>query len=307
MTPNARATEGAESARSGPTPEPTVPAACRLARRGRSLLAGRAPAALRLTACLLLSAGLVFPASAAAQSATPSEAAGSGQEGGEEQEGPWSGNADLGVTVTEGNSETMSVSLGFRADREVETQKLSFAASYLRTTEEGEQIASRGEAGVKYDYFPNDRFFFYGRTAAATNEPAGLDLRLSPGAGVGYVFVDSERITLAGETGGNWIREDFVAGSATTSVFFSAAQRLDVEINERTTLSEEVRYNPNASEFSDYLLHAEVTLATMISQAIGLRVTAIDDFDATPFQGGEGREAAEKNDFTLITGVTFTF
>ena len=34
-------------------------------------------------------------------------------------------------------------------------------------------------------------------------------------------------------------------------------------------------------------------------------VTVIDDYDATPFQGGPGEAAAEKNDFTFITGVSF--
>lgn len=262
--------------------------------------APRPGAAAVLTALLLALAAV--PAAASAQDFA--EGGFSSQDASEEDLG-WSGTADFGLTVTSGNSETTSLSLGARAEREFERQSLRFSASYLRTTEEGEEVANRGEIGTNYRYFPSPRFYLTARGSGSFNEPAGLDLRLGPGVGAGYVVAEGESYQLSAETGANWIRDAFVDGTTTTSFYYALAQSFSLQLSETTSLEQGLRYNPKADDFSDYLLHGEATLTTRISDSIGLRLTLIDDFDATPFQGAPGEEAAEKNDLTFITGVSF--
>lgn len=222
-----------------------------------------------------------------------------------EKELGWGGSADFGLTITSGNSETTSISVGANATREFVRQRLSFSASYLRTTDEGEEVAHRGEAGTSYRYFPSGQFYFTARGSGSFNEPAGLDLRLAPGAGAGYVVAQGESYQLSAEGGANWIRDAFVDGTTTTAFYYALAQSFSLQVSETTSLEQELRYNPKADDFSDYLLHGQATLTTQITDAIGLRVTVIDDYDATPFQGGPGEEPAEKNDLTFITGVSF--
>lgn len=218
----------------------------------------------------------------------------------------WSGNADFGLTVTRGNSETTNLSLGARVARRFPAHRLGFSTSFLQATEEGEQIASRGEAKLEYDYFPGPRNFLYARTTASFNEEAGLDLRVGPGLGSGYTLVDSEKVTLSARGGASWIREEFADGTSTGAAYFAASQSLELTLSETSTVSQEVRYNPRAEDLSDYLLHAEASLTTMISGSIGLRVSAVEQFDSTPFENPDG-EDAEKHDLTLITGVTYSF
>ncbi len=217
----------------------------------------------------------------------------------------WAGSADFGLTLTSGNSETTSISVGANATREFARQRLSFSATYLRTTDEGEEVTNRGELGSSYRYFPGDRFYFTARGAGAFNEPAGLDLRLAPGTGAGYVVAQGETYQLSAEGGANWIRDAYVDGTTTSSFYYALTQSFSLQVSETTSLDQELRYNPKADDFSDYLLHVQATLTTQITDALGLRVTVIDDFDATPFQGAPGEPAAEKNDLTLITGVSF--
>lgn len=226
-----------------------------------------------------------------------------GQEAAEEELG-WSGTADFGFTLTSGNSETTTLSFGARATRDFVRQRLSFSASYLRTTEEGEEVANRGELASSYRYFPNARFYLTARGAGSFNEPAGLDLRLSPGAAAGYVLAEGESFQLTTEAGASWIRDAFIDGTRTTSFYYALAESFSLRLSETTTLEQELRYNPRASDLSDYLLHGEATLTTQITDALGLRLTLIDDFDATPFQGGPDSPPAEKNDLTFIAGVS---
>ena len=265
-----------------------------------------APEGRRSVFAVLLPAFLlsivVLPVSAPAQD-LPDGGFSSPQEA--EEELGWGGTADFGLTVTSGNSETTSLSFGARATREFVRQRLVFSATYLRTTEEGEEVANRGELGSNYRYFPNRRFYLTARASGSFNEPAGLDLRLSPGLGAGYVLAEGDDYQLSAEGGANWIRDAFVDGTTATSVYYALAQSFSLQLNETTTLEEELRYNPKADDFSDYLLHGEATLTTRITDAIGLRLTLIDDYDATPFQGAPGEPAAEKNDLTFITGINF--
>lgn len=228
----------------------------------------------------------------------------SSQDASEEELG-WDGSADFGLTITSGNSETTSISVGANATREFVRQRLSFSATYLRTTDEGEEVTNRGELGSSYRYFPSGQFYFTARGSGSFNEPAGLDLRLAPGVGAGYVVAQGENYQLSAEGGSNWIRDAYVDGTTTTAFYYALAQSFSLQVSETTSLEQELRYNPKASDFSDYLLHGQATLTTQITDAIGLRVTLIDDYDATPFQGAPGEEAAEENDLTFITGLSF--
>jgi len=265
--------------------------------------ASRAPCSgIAVLLSALLAAMVGLPGTAPAQD-LPDGEFGSPQES--EEDLGWSGTADFGLTVTSGNSETTNLSVGARATREFVRQRLVFSATYLRTTEEGEEVANRGELGTSYRYFPNARFYLTARASGSFNEPAGLDLRLSPGVGAGYVLAQGDSYQLSAEGGASWIRDAFVDGTTATSVYYALAQSFSLELNETTTLEEELRYNPKADDFSDYLLHGEATLTTRITDVIGLRLTLIDDYDATPFQGAPGEPAAEKNDLTFITGISF--
>ena len=254
-----------------------------------------------LLAAVILTLGAAGPSSA--QDAAPTPAPGAA----DEDAHPWRGSADLGLTVTDGNSESLSLSLGAQASRRFDRERLAFSGSFIRTTEDGEEVANQGSFQAGFDYFAGERFFLASMFRAEFNDPAGLSRRLAPGLGLGYELLDSERLSLSVQAGGNWIQDHFVNDSTADAVYVSFRQNFQLAINETTRLNQELRYNPRASDYSDYLLHGEATLTTEISDLIGLRVTLRDDYDSTPFPGGPGEPAREKNDLTFITGVSFQF
>lgn len=225
----------------------------------------------------------------------------------DEEPDSWTGSADFGLTVTEGNSESLSFSIGARTSRRFESQRLGGSLSYVRTTQDGEETADQGALEASYDYFPTDRVFLASVFRVEFNDPAGLSRRLAPGLGVGYTLVDGDEATLSVQGGGNWIQDRFVDESEVDAVYVAFRQSLELSVNETTRLDQELRFNPRASDFSDYLLHGEVTLTTRISDLIGVRVSLRDDYDSTPFPGAPGEPAREENDLTLITGLSFQF
>lgn len=252
---------------------------------------------------VLLAAGVV---PLAAQTATDV-----GSDGFREQEDDpdlgWRGSADLGFTLTDGNSETTSLSVGGELDYRMTRQRWAFSGSYVRASTDGEETANKGDSELMYEYFPTPRFFFFGKAGAGFNAPAGLDLRLAPGAGVGYRVVERERLTVSVETGGEWTRDAFVDGTTDEAVRLSAAQSASWDLSETTSVVQAVTYRPEAAQLDDFLLEGRVSVATRIVEGLGLKVTFRDQYDSEPFVDPDTGEQRAKNDITFVTGLTYQF
>ena len=268
-------------------------------RRAEPTALGAATAGLALA----LAAVLVCSAGAGAQedpTATEPGFLAEGEEG-------WRGSADLGFTLTEGNSETTTLSLAGLVVWRYDRSRWTANTSFLRATDQGEETANRGDAAVQYDWFPSERFFLFGRGAASFNEPAGLDLRLAPAAGAGYQLIESERHELTIRGGGSWIRDEFADGSSDQAVHVLLAQAYHWAISGTADLEQSLVYEPKAEEIGDYLLTAQLSVSAMITEALGLKVSVKDEFDSEPFDPAAGEDPIEENDLTLVTGVTFRF
>lgn len=264
----------------------------------------RAPAPLGALAAAL-PAFLAFAAAPAAAEAQEDPTAGAlGFE--TEDETGWRGSVDLGFTLTEGNSETTTLSLAGLTVWRGQRSRLTLDASFLRATDEGEETANKGGLSGQYDWFPGERFFLFGRAAGSFNEPAGLDLRLSPAVGVGYQLVQAERHELTVRGGGSWIRDEFTDGTSEEAVHVLLAESYHWRLSESSDLEQSVVYEPKAEELGDYLLTAQVSLSAMITEAVGLKVSVKDEFDSEPFDPATG-EPAEENDLTVVTGLTLSF
>lgn len=270
----------------------------------RRVPAGRIGVPAAAAACaLLLAAGPAAAQSGPGPSGDESVGfpASSGAEPG------WRGSFDLGLTVTTGNSETSNFSLGARTVNRGERHRWLFAGSYLRASTDGQETANKGELSVQFDYFPGQRFFFFARAAGSFNEPAGLDVRLAPGVGAGYQLAGAPGAELAVEGGATWIRDAFVDGSSTQSVFLALGQTFRWEPTGTTTLEQGLTYNPRSTQLDDFLLTGEASVITRITGGLGLKVTLRDEFDSTPFVDPATGTARRKNDLTLVTGITYEF
>lgn len=265
-------------------------------------------AALRVVAAALLALtlpALGAPAGAAAQSEDPiSTSPGFGQDG--EVETGWSGSADLGFTLTEGNSETTNFSLAAMLNRRWERWRWTTDGFYLRATTDGEETANKGDLASQMDYFPHGRFFLFARMSGSFNDPAGLDLRLSPATGAGYQVFAGERVQMSVEGGVSWIRDAFASGPADEAVHATVGQDLAWVVAEDTRVQQSLLYEPKTSDLGDFLLTARASFTTMVTDALGLKVSFKDEYDSDPFDPAAGTER-EKNDVTFVTGVTFQF
>lgn len=278
--------------------------------RNRSVRAPRRGATVGLALRRLLGApaaalalAALVPAGSVAQEAAPPEV----ERPELAEEKGWRGSADLGFTATAGNSETTNVSVGLRVIHEAERTRWTLSGSFVRASTDGEETANKLDLVGKYEYSPVRRSFLFARLAGGFNKPAGIDRRIAPAAGVGYQPVESERVELSFEAGASWIQDLFEDGSRDEALYAALGQSLSLALASSTSLEQTARYEPKAADPGEFLLHAEVTLTTEITEALGLRVSFIDDYDSAPFVDPATGERRDRNDITFTTGVSFSF
>lgn len=256
----------------------------------------------RFTVLLLVAAAhaLAPPASAGQENAKGAEAS-------EPIEEPLTGDATFGLTVTEGNSETLSLNFAGRIAYEIRQHAWSLSGQVLRTRDGDELRANRGSLATRYGYEPSDRFFLGSQFRASYNRPAGIERRLAPGLGLGYDVLRGEFTRLSVDAGMNWVGERFTDDTRESSLYFNLEQQFRLRVNETTDLEQRLEYSPRPDDLGDYLVHASLALTTRVWKFLGIKTQISDDFDSTPFVDPETGEARSRNDFTFITGLNVSF
>jgi putative salt-induced outer membrane protein YdiY len=223
-----------------------------------------------------------------------------GQEG-EEGGSKWTSSVGLGLTATSGNSDITNLALTFQAVNEMERAKWSTNANVTYATTDGDETANKGGIFTQFDYFQTERFFYYGKAGFEFDKFAELDLRTSPGAGVGYVLAQREGIELTASAGANVVTDFFSDDTEDTRATTSFAEEFKYAFSSTADLFQSFNIQNNFEDFGDYLISAEVSLTSKMSDRLSLKASLLDRYDSDPFS-----EDLKNNDLTFITSLNYT-
>ena len=217
----------------------------------------------------------------------------------------WSGTLDAGLSLTRGNAETSTFSLGMNAVRATARDRFSVYASSLRasnsTTGVTLQTANAVRGGLRYDLDLSDGVFAFGLTDLEFDEFQQLDLRLTVGGGLGWHTRRTDRFLFDVFGGASLNNEHFSTGLDRNSGEMLVGEELNYKLSERLTLGQKSTLFPNLSESGEYRLNFDLSALTSISSWLGWHVTVSDRFLSNPVLG------AESNDVLLTTGVQIKF
>jgi len=214
----------------------------------------------------------------------------------------WNGGADVGLSLTRGNSATTNLALGMAMSRETANDKTSlYAASiYNRESTSGvsRTVANTFRFGARYDRNINRDWFGYGFTDLEHNGLQDLNLRWVLGGGIGYHAIRTERTKLD-LLGGLDMSREFFDGDDNdrTSLEAQLGQTLTHKLTPRLALTEQLFFFPNLSEGGDYRINFDASLVADVTRRIGWQVTVSDRYLSNP-PGG-----FKQNDLLLTTGL----
>jgi putative salt-induced outer membrane protein YdiY len=228
----------------------------------------------------------------------------------------WSGLLDTGLSLTRGNSDSLTFSLSGKAARTTEQDKISVytTAIYSDSTINGvnSTTAHAIRGGVRGDLNVSDHLFTFGFTDFEYDQFQDLDLRNVVGGGLGYHVIKTKATTFDVFAGGDFDQDFFGAIAATTTAPATPAvtrkygevdlgETFNAKVNSRTTITEQFSLFPDVSNTGNYRFQFDATAATKLKSWLSWQVTGSDRFLSDPLPG------FKTNDLLLSTGIRLTF
>ena len=224
----------------------------------------------------------------------------------------WSGLLDTGLSLTRGNSATLSYNLAAKAVRQTDRDKISVYTTAIYATDDttppSRTTAHNILGGVRVVFNLTDRMFVFAFTDFEYYEFQHLDLRNVLGGGAGYHVYKTANATFDVFGGADYEQEYFSPNPPATLTSTTrktgeivAGEEYDAKINNRTTVSEKLSLFPNLSDGGQYRMQFDATAATKLKAWLAWQVTYSDRYISNPLVGLKG------NDQILSTGLRLTF
>ena len=220
----------------------------------------------------------------------------------------WTGSFSLNGLLTTGNSETEQ--LGFRGalSKRWPHDRLTFAAEYSYGRQEDPRTGEKSTtidyamALAKYDHFFTQKFYGYLGTKAERDKVAELELRVAPGAGVGYQWFERPTFNLSTEAGLVWVYENYKRTGS--SEFFGPrlAYSVDWMPVQPLTLFHKLEYIPSFQDLGgDYLLNIDAGARLAVWRGLFAELRYEFRYDSTPASG------RDRTDQRYILGAGWAF
>jgi hypothetical protein len=232
----------------------------------------------------------------------------------------WAGGANVGFSLTRGNSETDNLSLAFTATRTTLHDKFAVYANSVYAssqTSTPSTTANTQAGGLRYERNLAPKIFAFVGADFSSNALQFLDLRGVYGGGFGYHAIKKDTTTLDFLGGINYTHETYgngplVTPPTTPPTFVSygvtnkfAAATLGEEAMHKagksTVLTQSFYFYPDLQNSSDYRGTFNFGTVTKISKWLGWQNAFGDIYVSNPPVG------AKKNDIVLTTGLNFAF
>lgn len=212
----------------------------------------------------------------------------------------WQTTLALGVSANDGNSDAKQGNASLLVEKKEahNEYRLTVDGNY------GEADGTKNTDNLKG--VANYRRVFAGRafgSAEATygyDTIADVDYRATLGPGFGYYLLKGETTTLSLEAGPSYVWEK-LGGVEDDYLALRFLERLEVKVAAGSKIWQSAEFVPEAGDFENYLLTAELGAEAPLAGRLNLRVVLKDTYDNTP---AEGRE---ENDLSIIGGVGVKF
>jgi len=218
----------------------------------------------------------------------------------------WAGTFDAGYSLTRGNADTNTFTLGTTATRATPRDKISLYATAIKAkarsknTGLNEETANAIRGGGRYDLNLTSRSFLFGFSDLEFDEFQRLDLRMVLGGGAGWHAIKNDRTVFDVFGGGSYNKEYFSTGLKRSSGEALAGEELTHKLSTRSLLKQRLTFFPNLTDTGEFRLNFDTSLVTNMNRWLSWQVTFSDRYLSNPVPG------ARSNDVLLTTGIRLT-
>ncbi len=213
----------------------------------------------------------------------------------------WKTTASVGAALTRGNSDTVTATATLNSERKWGQNEAFFGAAGTYGETDDVTTAASATGFLQYNRLFSERLFGFVRVDALHDDVADIAYRLTFSGGAGYYLVKNEKITLSLEAGPGYVLEKYHHQDQRDYATIRFGEKFTWQISKTARLWQSLDYAPKIDDWADYLLTAEIGIATKITESLDLRVVATDNYRSEPAPG------RTENDFKLVAGIGYTF
>jgi putative salt-induced outer membrane protein YdiY len=215
----------------------------------------------------------------------------------------WAGGGSFGFALARGNSETTNLALGFDATRKTAKDAWVVDAASVYTTDAKTSVTSANsfQGLIRYDHNLTKRLFAYGAFAGGYDELQNLNYRITPGGGLGFHLIASDRTTLDVLGGFGYTRESYTTGLVNNLFTATLGDEFAYKLFKSTTVIQNLYYLPALNDTSIYHINGNFGLATKINGWLTSNLNFNDRYNSAPVLGNKN------NDILFTAGVGFSF
>ena len=215
----------------------------------------------------------------------------------------WSGGGNFGLALARGNSETTNLALGFDAKRKTQKDTWILNATSIYSTDAhlSTTTANSFQGLVRYDHDLTKRIFAYVVFAGGYDELQNLNYRVTPGGGLGFHAIATDKTTLDLLGGFGYTRESYSTGLTRNLLTLTLGDEFSYKLSTRTTIIQNLYYLPSLNDTSNYRITGNFGIATKLNGWMTANVLFNDRYNSQPVLGNR------KNDVLFTTGLGVTF
>ena len=190
----------------------------------------------------------------------------------------WTGDISLGGNTRSGNTNSSTINLSLKAQRQWGRDRFSFYFRYNFEDDEGEETDNDSFTSIKYDHFFTGRDIFAGLSLEAVKDKfKDIDLQLITGLGLGYRFWNDEEKKLELQVGVAYFIDDRILG--TDSKFMSGRVSFIFAYTFFTylTIENSLLYYPSLEDSDEHKIRNETSLISRLTTGWAVKLTYILD------------------------------
>jgi putative salt-induced outer membrane protein YdiY len=202
-----------------------------------------------------------------------------------EGEATLAGEAELGATLTTGNTDTSSFKARLALKQELDNWENQYVLEGLYKEDSEEVTAKRYFLGVQGNYQINDVSYLFANTNYEVDPFTGYDFTSTTSAGYGQHFIDTDRMSLKAEAGPGYIYQQLDEESALAEGYDSEDSVVaHAVIDFQTKISDSSKFQQRfvADWGSKLDARSETSLTANIVGALAMKFAVIVRYNSEP-------------------------
>ena len=211
----------------------------------------------------------------------------------------WKTSISLGGSMTDGNTETMTINAGVTSEKTWENSSLRLGLDGTYGEVSSAKTNEQAKASASYRHTISGRAYGLWDETLTHDDIADISYRLISSPGLGYYAMKDAAVTLGLEIGPSYIVEE-VGGTEDDYAAIRFAERYDRKLSETAKCWQAAEYLPKIDDFEDYLLNAEIGVEAQVNATASIRIVVKDAYDSTPAAD------REENDLSVVASLVYT-